>query len=268
MTSGARILTIEDDAAIRRGIVDALRFAGYQCEQSGRGDEGLDRALKGHWDLLLLDLVLPARDGLEILQQVRSAQPTLPIIILTARGDESDRVRGLRGGADDYVVKPFSVQELLARIEAVLRRSPQRPLEVSDLRVPAGCIHFQRREICYDAGGREPLSEREVELLCYLARHPGRAISREEILANVWRLTPQGITTRTIDMHVARIREKLRDSPGASQTLLTVRGRGYMFRLRDADEHDAAGQAGAGNQPHVDAASKSAAQSAEAPRCR
>ncbi|MFH1266402.1 MAG: response regulator, partial [Planctomycetota bacterium] len=122
--SNQKILTIEDDPAIRRGIVDALRFAGYVPLEAARGDTGLDMALAREFDLLLLDLVLPGRDGLEILREVRRLRPTLPIIILTARGEEADRVRGLNDGADDYVVKPFSVKELLARVEAVLRRTP------------------------------------------------------------------------------------------------------------------------------------------------
>src|ERR1700692_2833949 len=121
------ILTIEDDPAIRRGIVDSLRFAGYTPLAAANGEVGLRMATARSYDLLLLDLVLPGRDGLEILREVRAARPNLPVIVLTARGSEDDRVRGLRLGSDDYVVKPFSVRELLARIEAVLRRSPERP---------------------------------------------------------------------------------------------------------------------------------------------
>ncbi len=135
-----QILTIEDDAAIRRGIVDALRFAGYETLEAARGDEGLEMALGCQFDLLLLDLVLPRRDGLEILREVRRLRPTLPVIILTARGEEADRVRGLRDGADDYVVKPFSVKELLARVEAVLA-----PHARAAQRRSAGC-HPRRRD--------------------------------------------------------------------------------------------------------------------------
>jgi len=224
-----QILTIEDDPAIRRGIVDALRFAGYGTLESGRGDQGLALARGAQFDLLLLDLVLPGGDGFEILREVRRLRPTLPVIILTARGEESDRVRGLRDGADDYVVKPFSVKELLARVEAVLRRSPQRPLDLARVRIPNGRIDLDRREVRFDDGGREELSEREVELVRYLAAHRGRAIAREEILANVWRINPNGLPTRTIDMHVARLREKLRDDPTSPGIVLTVRGKGYMF---------------------------------------
>ena len=227
--SKQRILAIEDDGAIRRGIVDALRFAGYQTLEAARGDTGLEMALAREFDLLLLDLVLPGRDGLEILREVRRLRPTLPIIILTARGEEADRVRGLSGGADDYVVKPFSVKELLARVEAVLRRSPERPSQLTRIEIPGGEIDLARHEVRFDDGRRAELSEREIELVGYLASHGGRAVAREELLANVWRISPQGITTRTIDMHVARLREKLRDDPGRPAILLTVRGKGYMF---------------------------------------
>ncbi len=226
-----RILTIEDDPAIRRGIVDCLKYAGYSPMESGQASTGLQLALTSEIDLLLLDWVLPDGDGLSILQKIRRERPTLPTIVLTAKGDESDRVRGLQGGADDYVVKPFSVRELLARVEAVLRRSPQRPTATETMRIPTGIVDFQRREVRLSDGQRESLSEREAELLQYLASNRDRAISREEILSSVWRLTPKGITTRTIDMHVTRLREKLRDSVECPQILLTVRGKGYMFRI-------------------------------------
>jgi DNA-binding response OmpR family regulator len=226
-----KILTIEDDPAIRRGIVDALRFAGYEPLEASQAKQGLEMALSRQFDLLLLDLVLPGGDGLTILGQVRQLRPTLPVIILTARGDENDRVRGLREGADDYVVKPFSVRELLARVEAVLRRSPERPLDIGQIPLPNGQVDLARREVQFNDGHREELSEREVDLLRYLAANPGRAIAREEVLANVWRINPKGLTTRTIDMHIARLREKLRDNPAAPAVLLTVRGKGYMMNI-------------------------------------
>lgn len=223
------ILTIEDDPAIRRGIVDALEYAGYEVLESGDGIEGTHLAVHRQYDLLLLDLVLPGKSGLEILQQVREVRPTLPVIILTARGEEHDRVEGLRKGADDYVVKPFSVKELLARVEAVLRRTPERPSDIEQVRFAGGSVDLARREIRFEDGTRSELSEKETELLRYLVRHCGRAISRDELLGNVWRISPQGVSTRTIDMHIARLREKLQDDPTAPRTLLTVRGKGYMF---------------------------------------
>ncbi len=223
------ILVIEDDSAIRQGIVDALSFAGYATLEAGDGNRGLSQALRATFDLLMLDLVLPGQSGFEILKQTREARPTLPIIILTARGEEADRVNGLRLGADDYVVKPFSVRELLARVEAVLRRSPERPSAVNKLDLDCGTVDFERREVRYGNGKRCELSEREVQLLSYLATHQGRGVSREEILTRVWRLNPKGIETRTIDMHVANLREKLHDDPEKPRIVLTVRGKGYMF---------------------------------------
>lgn len=224
-----RILTIEDDQAIRRGIVDSLSYVGYEVIEAADGEEGLDTAIQQSYDLLLLDLVLPRRGGLEILEQVRLARPTLPVIILSARGEEQDRVEGLKLGADDYVVKPFSVNELLARVEAVLRRCPERPLDLQQTQIPGGQADFARREIRYTDGERAELSEREAELLRYLVLHRGRAVARDELLSNVWRISPRGAATRTIDMHIARLREKLRDDPHAPKIVLTVRGKGYMF---------------------------------------
>jgi len=229
--SPERILTIEDDLAIRRGIVDALRFAGYQTLEAGDGQTGLEMATRRHFDLLLLDLILPACDGFDILQQVRKLRPTMPIIILTARGEEADRVRGLRDGADDYVVKPFSVKELLARVEAVMRRSAERPTKLTQIKIPGGLIDLPRCEVRFEDDRRTELSEREVELVHYLAGNSGRAISRDELLGNVWRISSKGITTRTIDMHVARLREKVEQDPSRPAVILTVRGKGYMWTV-------------------------------------
>jgi DNA-binding response OmpR family regulator len=227
--SRKRVLVIEDDPAIRRGVIDALAFAGYATLEATEGIAGRCAALDAEYDLLLLDLVLPGRDGLDILREVRADRPTLPVIIVTARGSEDDRVRGLRLGSDDYLIKPFSVRELLARIEAVLRRSPERPMRVRHVEFAGGMADLERREVRFDDGGRAELSDREHQLLLYLACHAGRAIAREEILTRVWGLDPAGITTRTIDMHVARLREKLRDDPERPRVVLTVRGRGYML---------------------------------------
>jgi DNA-binding response OmpR family regulator len=229
-----RILTIEDDAAIRRGIVDALTYAGYQVLEAANGCDGCQAAIARDYDLLLLDMVLPGKSGLEILREVRNARPTLSVIILSARGEERDRVSGLRLGADDYVVKPFSVAELLARIDAVLRRAPSRPTDIGQFAIPGGSIDFERCEVRFQDGTREELSDRERMLLRYLAQHTGRAIGRQELLANVWQIDARGVTTRTIDMHVARLREKLRDTGQRPQTLLTVRGKGYMLASAEA----------------------------------
>jgi len=224
-----QVLIVEDDEAIRQGIVDALRFKGYATLQAGDGDKGLQSAVSADCDLLLLDLVLPRRGGLEILREVRSVRPTLPVIIITARGDESERVEGLQLGADDYVVKPFSIKELLARIEAVLRRSPERPGDVKELKLPGGLADLARREVRFDDGARTELSETEAGLLRYFACNPGRAISRDELLSRVWRFATGRLETRAVDMHIARLRKKLRDDPANPAVIMTVRGKGYVF---------------------------------------
>jgi two-component system alkaline phosphatase synthesis response regulator PhoP len=224
-----RILVVEDDAAIRRGLVDALGFAGYATREATEGAAGLAAALESDCDLLLLDLVLPGRDGLAVLRELRALRSPLAVIVLTARGAEEDRVRGLALGADDYVVKPFSIKELLARIEAVLRRAPERPPTVRRFAFDGGLADLERREVNFDDGQRCELSDRERQLLHYLACHAGRAVSRDELLARVWGLDPAGISTRTIDMHIARLREKLHDDPGSPRIVLTVRGQGYMI---------------------------------------
>jgi DNA-binding response OmpR family regulator len=230
-----RILVIEDDPPIRRGLIDALEHAGYATASAANGDEGLSSALKIDCDLVLLDLTLPGRDGLEILKLARRDRPRLPFIILTARGGEKQRVEGLKFGADDYVVKPFSIDELMARVEAVLRRSAERPSDLAGFAIPGGEVDLARRQARFDDGEHCELSDREIELLRYLAGNPGRAIARDEILSHVWRLNPRAIVeTRTIDMHITRLRGKLRDDPHAPRIILTVRGKGYMIGLPGA----------------------------------
>jgi len=224
-----RVLVIEDDPAIRRGVVDALRFDGYQPLEAGTFQEGLDAALRSPCELVLLDLVLPGGDGLDILARAREAHPTLPVIVLTARGAEHDRILGLKRGADDYVLKPFSAKELLARVEAVLRRSAERPAQVEEVAFEGGHAHLGRREVTLDGGGAAQLSEREAELLGYLARAAGRPVSREELLERVWRVPARSVHTRTVDMHVARLREKLGDPAERPRVILTLRGKGYRL---------------------------------------
>jgi DNA-binding response OmpR family regulator len=223
------VLVVEDDRSIRRGIVVALAFARFQVLEADNGDDGKRLGVQAGIDIVLLDLVLPGPDGFEILGAIRQSRPTLPVIILTAMGDEDSRVRGLKEGADDYVVKPFSVKELLARIEAVLRRSPERPTDIESISVPGATIHLERRELRFDSGDVGELSEREVDLLRYLASNPGRPISREEILSRVWRISPNGVETRTIDMHIARLREKFSDGGVDPKIIATIRGKGYMY---------------------------------------
>lgn len=225
------VLVVEDDAAIRRGLVDALRFHGCTVLEAADGAAGLALAVESACDLVLLDLMLPRMDGLAVLGELRRSRPTLPVIMVTARGAEEDRVRGLSGGADDYVVKPFSARELLARVDAVLRRSPQRPGDVSALRCGPWRIDLERREVTSSGGGGEPrqLTEHEAGILRYLAANRSRAVERDELLQHVWGLNPRGLRSRTVDMHVARLREKVEADPAQPKVVLTVRGKGYML---------------------------------------
>ncbi len=230
------VLVVEDDPAIRRGLVDTLQFAGYAVLSCADGADGLDTALTAAIDLAILDVMLPKRDGFEILAEVRRARPQLPVILVTARGAEQDRVHGLSTGADDYVVKPFSSKELLARVGAVLRRSAERPTDVGHVLVAGRAIDFERREVERPDKSRVQLSEREAELLRYLVRNRGRAIARRELLERVWGLPPGGdASTRAIDMHIVNLRDKLADPSNAPEVVLTVRGKGYMLaRAEDA----------------------------------
>lgn len=227
------IVVVEDEEAIRRGIVDILRVAGYEPVEAADGETGLNEARRAGVDLVLLDLLLPKRDGLDVLSELRITHPALPVIILTARGSEDDRVRGLRAGADDYVVKPFSARELLARVDAVLRRSPERPNPVVRITGGSTTVNLARREIVHDQkSDRIVLSEMESNILQRLASHAGRAVSREELLSCVWGIRDGNVDTRAIDMHITRLRQKLdpgADAKGQPDWIVTVRGRGYML---------------------------------------
>ncbi len=225
--SDITILVIEDDPAVRRGVVDVLEYAGYRTLEAGDGHAGMELALKANYRLLLLDLVMPGPSGFDILQAIKRKRPGQAVIILSARGEENDRVRGLTTGADDYVVKPFSMKELLARVDAVLRRTCERAAPSDERPVPGGTADFKERVIRFEDGRTEDLSEREADLLRYLIDSQGRIVSREEILRHLWGLDPDRTETRTIDMHVMHLRTKLRDKD--QRMVATVRGKGYQF---------------------------------------
>lgn len=225
--SDITILVIEDDPAVRRGIVDVLEYAGYRTLEAGDGHAGMELALKANYRLLLLDLVMPGPSGFDILQAIKRKRPGQAVIILSARGEENDRVRGLTTGADDYVVKPFSMKELLARVDAVLRRTCERAAPSDERPVPGGTADFRQRVVRFKDGRTEELSEREADLLRYLIDSRGRIVSREEILRHLWGLDPDRTETRTIDMHVMHLRTKLGDKN--QRLIATVRGKGYQF---------------------------------------
>ncbi|USO00411.1 MAG: response regulator transcription factor [Phycisphaeraceae bacterium] len=227
-----RVLIVEDDPSIRAGLRDALELTGYAVREAGDGRAGLNGALSGEVDLVLLDIMLPEIDGLHVLERVRAEKPGLPVICLTALGEQADRVRGLKAGADDYIVKPFGLDELLARVEAVLRRSaPPTPAAASDgtFTLNGRTINLARQEVTLESGETRVLPLREAEVLGYLTEHRGRAISREELLERVWGIDPRGMQTRSVDMAVARLRDQLGDAGPEHRVIVTVRGRGYML---------------------------------------
>lgn len=239
-----QIVIVEDEAPIREAVVEVLSSVGYEPIPTADGEAGLAAARRPGVSLVLLDLLLPKLDGMDVLARLRKTHPTLPVIILTARGSEEERVAGLRSGADDYVVKPFSSRELLARVEAVLRRSPERPVAVKRLRAGSTTVDLLRQEIRSDNDERTALSETECDILGHLAIHSGRAISRNELLTRLWGIS-SGSETRTIDMHVARLRAKLATAGGedAERYIVTVRGKGYMLgpALRPIADDEAEG---------------------------
>ncbi len=227
MIESPTILVIEDDSAVRMGIVDTLEYGGYQTLQAPDGYVGMEMALKANYRLLLLDIVMPGPSGFEILAAIKKARPGQAVIMLSARGEEQDRVKGLVGGADDYVVKPFSMKELLARVDAVLRRTHERPAPAANYLIDGTEIDLTENKIKFSDGTITELSEKESTLLRYLIEANGRILTRHEILRHVWNLDADKIETRTIDMHMANLRAKLGND--LSHRLVTERGKGYRF---------------------------------------
>ena len=220
-----RVLIVEDDPAIRAGVVGALASEGYETIEAGDGAAGLERALEPATDLVLLDIMLPEIDGFHVLESVRAQRPRLPVICLTAMGEPADRVRGLRAGADDYIVKPFLMKELFARVRAVLRRI--RPGLAEDT-VTVGDISIDRVAHRVIRCEQEiHLGPTEFRLLDYLMQHPGRVFSREQLLDAVWG-SDVYVEARTVDVHIGRLRKALRVA-GEDDPIRTVRSAGYAL---------------------------------------
>jgi two-component system alkaline phosphatase synthesis response regulator PhoP len=224
---GQKILIVEDDASMRLGLEQGFRSEHYVVESAADGEEGLRKALMGDTDLILLDLMLPKMDGFEILRRIREARLEVPVIILTARGEEEDRIAGFEYGADDYVTKPFSVKELLLRAQAVLRRTadsgpPKGEAAIGDAVVDF--IGYQVRRVDERFG----LSRKEADMLRLFVDHPNQVITRERFLESVWGYQAYP-TTRTVDMHVLKLRQKIEPDPEAPRHILTVHGVGYKF---------------------------------------
>lgn len=230
MSSKRRILIVEDEAAIRGGLIDVFTYHGFQVDSAADGNDGWHKAQRGPYDMVLLDVMLPGVDGFEICRRLRDLDREQAIILLTARGTDEDIIHGLSLGADDYVAKPFSVAELVLRVNAVLRRARVLPgvtsvLDLHDgVKVDPGTLQGRRGEVtmCF--------TRREMDVLQYLFAHAERAVSREELLHKVWGYANAlALETRTVDIHVAKLRRKLEADPAAPRVLLTVRGAGYRL---------------------------------------
>jgi two-component system response regulator RegX3 len=221
------ILVVEDEEAIRRGVCDVLAYHGFAPEGVDRGDEGLRRALANQHALAILDVMLPGKNGFDVCRELRAGLPQLPILMLTARGAEPDVLEGFRAGADDYVTKPFSVAELVARVQALLRRSgarreaPAAPFGIGPWQVDPAT------RLARNGDAEVELTPREHELLALFAAEPGRILGRRRLLREVWGFSqPDRIETRTVDMHIAKLRRKLGDD---ALRIETVRGEGYRY---------------------------------------
>jgi len=225
----ANVLLVEDEIALRMTMGDRLRNEGYVVDYAVNGDEGFEKATGLPFDLILLDVLLPYRNGFVVCHDIREAGLITPILMLTALGQTADKVRGLKIGADDYVTKPFEMQELMARVEALLRRAPSRSSVQGGLqRFGSVGVDLRGTEVTRD-GGAVNLSAREFQLLRYFLEHPGKTLSREELLTQVWGYS-QGTFTRTVDVHVASLRQKLEAEPQQPRFFLTVQGIGYKFK--------------------------------------
>lgn len=221
------ILLVEDEPGLVLTLKDRLRKEGYTVETASDGSQGVERALAGGLDLIILDVMLPKKSGLDVCRDLRQHAVTTPVLMLTARGQVVDKVLGLKIGADDYLTKPFDMMELLARIEALLRR-PAGP-GTNGVAFQNGTLRVDfRSTTVWREGEPVTLSAREFQLLRYFIEHRGETVSREELLKNVWgyESTPN---TRTVDVHVAWLRQKLEDDPRRPQLILTLQGLGYKF---------------------------------------
>jgi len=223
----SRILLVEDEAGLVLTLTDRLSNEGYLVESAVDGESGLERATREPFDLLLLDLMLPRMSGFDVCRELRRRGITTPVIMLTARGQVVDKVVGLKLGADDYVTKPFEMAELLARIEAHLRRTPALPHPAEGHAFGDVRVDFRKAEALRD-GAPLDLSAREFQLLRYFIEHRGATLTREELLNEVWGYNSMP-STRTVDVHVAWLRQKIEPNPRHPQFILTIHGMGYKF---------------------------------------
>lgn len=229
MSPKPTILVIDDEPYIVLGIKDALEFEGYKVISATRGKEGLAAAERSHPDAVLLDLMLPDMNGFTVCEELRRIKPHLPILMITARSQEGDKLRGFNVGADDYVTKPFSLNELIARIRAILRRTAKRELTQPSIVIGEATVHLATHMVEVKGVSSE-LSYYEVELIRYLFDRVGEPVHRDEILDRIWGLEPLS-TNRTVDNFIVKLRKKIEPVPDKPRHILTVYGFGYKLAL-------------------------------------
>jgi two-component system, OmpR family, alkaline phosphatase synthesis response regulator PhoP len=228
MTLTPRVLLVEDEAGLRLTLSDRLTSEGYRVDTASDGERGLESAATGGYDLIVLDVMLPRLSGFDVCREVRQRGVTTPILMLTARGQVVDKVVGLKLGADDYLTKPFEAIELMARLEALLRRVPSSPQPGGDsYRFGDVVVDFRKMEVTR-AGAPVELSAREFKLLRHFIAHRGATLSRDALLSDVWGYDEMPLT-RTVDVHVAGLRQKIETNPRAPEYIVTVHGLGYKF---------------------------------------
>ena len=226
------ILIIEDNEDLAFGLRKTLEFEGYDVAVAGDGPSGLERARSAEPDLVLLDVMLPGMDGFEVLEELRGSGGRMPVLMLTARDEEADVVLGFHSGADDYVTKPFSTLELVARVRALLRRTGEGPEEEGPLVASFGDVDVDEGSRTVTKGGEQvSLTPKEFDLLVALLRRDGDVASRPELLKEVWQYANIDIMTRTVDIHIAELRRKLEDDPSTPEHILTVRKAGYRLEI-------------------------------------
>ena len=225
--SKAKILIVEDDSAILNGLLDVLVFNGYEPTGTGDGGDGLKKAMEKDYDLLILDIMLPTLDGVSICRQVRKEKPGQAIVIMTAKGAEDDIVAGFKAGADDYISKPFSLRELMVRIEAILRRAGK---QQDDVDISVKGIHFEGKTLTASYNDQTmELTRRELDIVAYLYRHRDRIVSKKDLLSDVWHYSDSDIETRTVDIHILKLRKKISALLPDTPFIQTVRGEGYRL---------------------------------------
>jgi two-component system alkaline phosphatase synthesis response regulator PhoP len=224
-----RILIIEDEKAIRMALEDDFIAEGFQVDSSNTGTAGLRKGSESNYDIILLDIMLPEMDGFEVLKELRKRNVRTPIIMLTAKSHEVDKILGLEFGADDYVTKPFSPRELQARVKAVLRRVKEKPDMSPETQFTFGklAVDFQKYE-CLKAGEIIQLTTLEFDLLKFLIGNKGKVLTRDELMNEVWG-TEVFVAPRTVDTHILNLRKKIEDNPAQPKWIIGVRGRGYKF---------------------------------------